>query len=114
MTPEQCAEFLGIKINTLYVMKSQGGKGETERIKRIITFAGQSLKGPEGSAVLFKLSDTAKDQNRPGSPEPVSAKGRAQAVAFKCGKGRVVVLGEAAMMSAGLCWRMGKRSTKSA
>jgi len=60
MTPEQCAEFLGIKINTLYVMKSQGGKGETERIKRIITFAGQSLKGPEGSAVLFKLSDTAK------------------------------------------------------
>jgi excisionase family DNA binding protein len=24
MTPEQCAEFLGIKINTLYVMRSQG------------------------------------------------------------------------------------------
>ena len=24
MTPEQCAEFLGIKINTVYVMKSQG------------------------------------------------------------------------------------------
>lgn len=24
MTPEQCAEFLGVKINTLYVMKSQG------------------------------------------------------------------------------------------
>lgn len=24
MTPEQCAEFLGIKVNTLYVMKSQG------------------------------------------------------------------------------------------
>jgi excisionase family DNA binding protein len=24
MTPEQCAAFLGIKINTLYVMKSQG------------------------------------------------------------------------------------------
>ena len=24
MTPEQCAEFLGIKINTLDVMKSQG------------------------------------------------------------------------------------------
>ena len=24
MTPEQCAQFLGIKINTLYVMKSQG------------------------------------------------------------------------------------------
>jgi excisionase family DNA binding protein len=24
MTPEQCAQFLGIKLNTLYVMKSQG------------------------------------------------------------------------------------------
>ena len=24
MTPEQCAQHLGIKINTLYVMKSQG------------------------------------------------------------------------------------------
>jgi excisionase family DNA binding protein len=24
MTPEQCAKFLGIKVNTLYVMKSQG------------------------------------------------------------------------------------------
>jgi excisionase family DNA binding protein len=24
MTPEQCAEFLGIKINTLYVMEFQG------------------------------------------------------------------------------------------
>lgn len=24
MTPEECAEFLGIKINTLYVMTSQG------------------------------------------------------------------------------------------
>jgi excisionase family DNA binding protein len=24
MTPERCAEFLGIKVNTLYVMKSQG------------------------------------------------------------------------------------------
>jgi excisionase family DNA binding protein len=24
MTPEQCAEFLGLQVNTLYVMKSQG------------------------------------------------------------------------------------------
>jgi hypothetical protein len=58
------------------------------------------------------LSDTAKDQNRPGSPEPVSAKGRAQAVAFKSGKGRVVVLGEAAMMSAGIVLEDGKEKYK--
>lgn len=24
LTPEACADFLGIKVNTLYVMKSQG------------------------------------------------------------------------------------------
>ncbi len=84
------------------------GRGETERVKRIITFAGQSLKGPEGSAVLFKLSDTAMDRDRPGSLEPASAKGRAQAVAFKSGKGRVVVLGEAAMMTAGIVLEDGK------
>jgi hypothetical protein len=37
---------------------------------------------------------------RPGAPEPVSAKGRSQGVAFALGKGRVVVLGEAALLSA--------------
>ena len=88
------------------------GRGETERVKRIITFAGQSLKGPEGSAVLFKLSDTAKEESRWGSSEPVSAKGRAQAVAFKYGKGRVVVLGEAAMMTAGIVVEDGKEKYK--
>ena len=88
------------------------GRGKAESIKRIITFAGQSLKGPEGSAVLLKLSDTAKDVDRPGSPEPASAKGRAQAVAFECGKGRVVVLGEAAMLSAGIALEDGKEKYK--
>lgn len=75
------------------------GRNARERINRIETFTGQSLKGPEGSAAFLKLSDKAFDIHPPSQDE-TSAAGRAQAVAFKFGKGRVVVLGEAAMLSA--------------
>ncbi|HKC62799.1 MAG TPA: hypothetical protein VKB86_04145 [Pyrinomonadaceae bacterium] len=105
------------------------GRDSTERINRVVTFTGQSLKGPEGSVAFLKLSDTAQDQQPPskdsklvtldrlpnGQPLPpgvtvqgrmpgptVSAAGRAQGIAFAFGKGRVVVLGEAAMLSAQL------------
>jgi hypothetical protein len=81
------------------------GRNSGERISRIIAFTGQSLKGPEGSVAFMKLADTAVDVTpaRPGSEEKqVSAAGRAQGIAFKLGKGRVVVLGEAGMLSAQL------------
>jgi hypothetical protein len=83
------------------------GRDATERIKRVITFAGQSLRGPEGSIALLKLSDTAIDRLQTGSganatQREVSAAGRAQAVALRFGKGRVVILGEAAMLTAQL------------
>ena len=77
-----------------------GGRDGTERINRVMTFTGQSLKGPAESSVLLKLSDTAKDMPDPNSKAVTSAAGRAQGIAFKFGKGRVVVLGEAAMLSA--------------
>ncbi len=91
------------------------GRTPQERINKIITYSGQSLKGPEGSAPILKLADTAVDripklvetQSPDGPPqktvqysEPVPAMGRTQAVAFKYGKGRVVVLGEAGVLSA--------------
>jgi hypothetical protein len=76
------------------------GRNDAERVKRVVSFTGQSLKGPRGSVAFLKLSDSAIDRNRPGSPAPISAQGRAQGVAFPCGKGRVAVLGEAAMLSA--------------
>jgi len=78
------------------------GRNESERINQVITFTGQSLKGPEGSSILLLLSPTARDTPNRESETSVSAAGRAQAIAFKFGKGRVVVLGEAAMMSAQL------------
>lgn len=87
------------------------GRDDKERINRVMTFSGTSLKGPKGSVTLLKLSDTAKDvlppDHKPGSPgEPpadhttVSAGGRAQALALQFGRGRVVVLGEADMITA--------------
>ena len=76
------------------------GRNDSERIKRVLTFTGQSLKGPDGTAVLMKLSDTARDKPDRDSTTDVSVAGWAQGIAFKAGKGRVVVLGEAAMLSA--------------
>ncbi|MCM3904657.1 MAG: hypothetical protein ND866_23415 [Pyrinomonadaceae bacterium] len=73
-----------------------------ERINQVLTFTGQSIKGPEGSSVLLQLSETARDKPDRESQTSVSAAGRAQGIAFKFGKGRVVVLGEAGMLSAQL------------
>ncbi len=75
------------------------GRDESERVDYVLTFSGQSLKGPSGSVPFLKFSATAVDQ-REGNP--VSAAGRAQGIAFARGKGRVVVMGEAAQLSAQL------------
>jgi hypothetical protein len=78
------------------------GRNDGERINQVLTFTGQSLKGPEGSSVLLLLSETARDRADRETQTSVSAAGRAQGIAFKFGKGRVVVLGEAGMLSAQL------------
>ncbi len=75
------------------------GRNDSERVNRIIAFTGQSLKGPEGSDAFMKLADTAVD-NLPLTTKSRSAAGRALGIAFHLGKGRVVVLGEAGMLSA--------------
>lgn len=77
------------------------GRNERERIRHITTFLGQSLKGPPGSTAFLKLADTAVD-GIPPDGRPVLAAGRAQGIAFRFGKGRVVVMGEAAVLSAQL------------
>ncbi|HEY0004216.1 MAG TPA: hypothetical protein VGB17_05350 [Pyrinomonadaceae bacterium] len=77
------------------------GRNGGERVNRIITFTGQSLKGPAESVAFLKLAETARDV-MPGEDEEkgASAAGRAQGIALKFGKGRVIVLGEAGMLSA--------------
>jgi hypothetical protein len=78
------------------------GRNSGERINRLMTFTGQSLKAPPSGAALMKLADTAIDAFAGGGTAPpgASATGRAQGVAIQAGRGRVVVLGEAGMLSA--------------
>jgi len=76
------------------------GRTENERINLLRSFTGQSLKGPEGSVGILNLSERATDSPNYEAQTSVSAAGRSQAVALKFGKGRVVVQGEAAMLSA--------------
>lgn len=73
------------------------GRNDSERVDRVLTFVGQSLKGPPGSVELLKCADTAEDVGR---GERRSAAGRAQGIAFQYGQGRVVVMGEAGALSA--------------
>ena len=73
------------------------GRDASERVDRILTFTGQSLTGPPGSVALLKFADTAVDEGR---GKRISAKGRAQGIALRLGKGRVVVMGEAGDLSA--------------
>src|SRR5215208_6086081 len=76
------------------------GRNENERVKLVRSFTGQSLKGPEGSIDILKLADSATDKPAYTAETSAPAAGRAQAIALKFGKGRVVVHGEAAMLSA--------------
>jgi len=76
------------------------GRGESEKINKVMSFTGQSLTGPKDSYTILKLSDKAKDTPDRDATTSTSAAGRAQALALKLGKGRVVVQGEAAMLSA--------------
>jgi hypothetical protein len=78
------------------------GRSAAERVNRIIAFTGQSLKGPADSFALMKLADSAVDAMPGQNTDPPSAAGRSQGLAMSFGKGRVVVMGEAAMLSAQL------------
>lgn len=76
------------------------GRNASEKVNKIITFTGQSLKGPADATAFLKLADTAVDAMPGQNTNPASAAGRAQGVAMKFGKGRVIVMGEAGMLSA--------------
>jgi hypothetical protein len=92
------------------------GRTPQERVHRIQTFTGQSLAGGREAIVFLRLGPAAVDKppqptvERQGGDvlvhvaygDPVSAEGRAQGLAFEFGAGRVVALGEAAMLTAQL------------
>lgn len=79
------------------------GRDNQEKVNRVVVFTGQSLKGPPESVAFLKLSESARNVIPTAAEEtvaPASARGVAQGLAFKAGNGRVVVLGEANMVSA--------------
>ena len=77
------------------------GTRREEIVRRVMTFTGQSLDGPPGATTLLRLPETAMEYVpvEGDSLAAVSA-GSAQGLAFEFGRGRVVVLGEAAMLTA--------------
>jgi hypothetical protein len=79
------------------------GRGTTERVNRVITFGGQSLRGPSEAVPILRLGDSATTLFAfPARQAEFSAAGRAMMIAMRYGRGRIVVTGEAAMLSAQL------------
>jgi hypothetical protein len=74
------------------------GRDPSERVNRVITFTGQALRADAGVATLLRLAPSAMERNgRSAAAQGRSVAGLAQAVALEHGKGRVIVLGEAAV-----------------
>jgi hypothetical protein len=77
------------------------GRDATEHVQRVVAFGGQSLQGPPKGACFLELGPAAFDYHVP-SRERAPAGGRCMGLAFRHGRGRVVVMGEAGMLSAQL------------
>ena len=73
------------------------GRDSSERVRRVVTFTGQSLGVPTGATALLKLAAGAQDVIE---GRGVPAAGRAQAIAMRLGEGRLVVFGEAGLFTA--------------
>jgi hypothetical protein len=90
------------------------GRNSAERLNRVVSFTGTTLAGPPDAVQLLRLSRTAlaykafpriekvgeNTRVHVGYGDPTSAEGQAQGLALKVGKGRVVVMGEAGMLTA--------------
>lgn len=94
------------------------GRSADERVASVTAFTGQSLQGPPGATILLPMTAGAREaQDLPtlqalagrldGGAAPQAALAElstpalpAQGLAFTHGEGRVVVLGEAGMLSA--------------
>jgi hypothetical protein len=78
------------------------GRSEAERVDLVMTFTGQALRPPPEASVLLRLSPAAREYpfRQSTEAEGRSAAGLGQAVALRRGRGRVVIFGEAAAISA--------------
>lgn len=76
------------------------GDSPAHQIHTVMTFTGQSLDGPPEAVPLLLLPATAVEYIAAEPEFLEQPAGRAQGYALTCGRGRVVVLGEAAMLTA--------------
>jgi hypothetical protein len=84
------------------------GRNAAEAVKVVRAFTGQSLTVPAGAVNLMVLTREAREAPdtdalnaaAAGKAEAPAAKGTSQGLAMTVGKGRLVVVGEAAMFSA--------------
>jgi hypothetical protein len=76
-----------------------GGSAENA-VRRVMTFTGQSLDGPPEASILLRLPPSAIEYVPPGPELKPQPAGKAQGLALPCGRGRIVVLGEAGMLTA--------------
>jgi hypothetical protein len=95
------------------------GRNGSESVRMVRAFTGQSLTVPNDATILLKLSPSARNAATPADMDAedeavrqadsarvvygarsTSAAGRAQGLAMTFGSGRLVVLGEAALLSA--------------
>lgn len=99
------------------------GRSEAERVGRVLTFTGEAVRADAPAVGFLRLSDAALARSPKAVVEhrgadvimsvtyenPVAVPGWSQGVALEWGKGRVVVLGEAAMLTARLRQNDGAR-----
>ena len=85
------------------------GRDSTERVRRVVTFTGQSLSATSATPLLV-LGDSAIDYVPPPPRfQGRAATGRSQGVALERGRGRIVVLAEAAMLTAQVDAKSGRK-----
>ncbi|MGZ8331711.1 MAG: hypothetical protein ACXWUZ_00985 [Allosphingosinicella sp.] len=88
------------------------GRRESERVRVVRSFSGESLTLPRKARALLALPGDAREAptrkdldaavTEPSDTNSVSVAGRVQGLAMTHGRGRVVILGEAGMLSAQL------------
>jgi hypothetical protein len=79
------------------------GRNKGEQVRHVLTFDGQSLQAPTGAVALLTLGPEARESDNAQQLEASIGRqvgGRAQGIALTHGKGRVVIMGEAAMFTA--------------
>jgi hypothetical protein len=87
------------------------GRSGAERVERVVTYTGQSVRGPSGSTLFLRHGATAVMRKAKALVDGASqlhveygeekpAEGWGQGVALVHGRGRVVVLGESAVLTA--------------